>query len=64
VSELAFIPGVPPDLIAPPPGCRFAPRCSYARHKCRIEEPPAAELGAGHLVACWKAMEDPGYERN
>jgi peptide/nickel transport system ATP-binding protein len=64
VSELAFIPGVPPDLIAPPPGCRFAPRCSFARHKCRIEEPPAAELGAGHLVACWKAMEDPGYERN
>jgi peptide/nickel transport system ATP-binding protein len=64
VSELAFIPGSPPDLVAPPPGCRFAPRCSYARAKCLAAEPPAAELGPGHLVACWKAMEDPEYERD
>jgi peptide/nickel transport system ATP-binding protein len=64
VSELAFIPGAPPDLIAPPSGCRFAPRCSFARPKCLSEEPPAAELGPGHLVACWKAAEDPDYERS
>jgi peptide/nickel transport system ATP-binding protein len=64
VSELAFIPGVPPDLIAPPSGCRFAPRCSFARPKCVFEEPPAAELGIGHLVACWKAAEDPDYGRS
>jgi peptide/nickel transport system ATP-binding protein len=63
VSELAFIPGAPPDLIEPPKGCRFAPRCSFARPKCSSEEPPVAELGPGHLVACWKAMEDPDYER-
>jgi peptide/nickel transport system ATP-binding protein len=63
VSELAFIPGSPPDLLSPPPGCRFAPRCSFAKEKCRAEEPPVAELGEGHLVACWKAMEDPEYGR-
>jgi peptide/nickel transport system ATP-binding protein len=64
VSELAFIPGSPPDLLSPPPGCRFAPRCDYAKDKCRLEEPPVAELGPGHLVACWKAMEDAEYERS
>jgi peptide/nickel transport system ATP-binding protein len=63
VSELAFIPGSPPDLINPPAGCRFAPRCSFARAKCAAEEPPIAELESGHLVACWKAMEDPDYVR-
>jgi peptide/nickel transport system ATP-binding protein len=63
VSELAFIPGSPPDLIEPPAGCRFAPRCPFAKEKCRGQEPPVVELGAGHLVACWKAMEDPDYAR-
>jgi peptide/nickel transport system ATP-binding protein len=63
VSELAFIPGSPPDLVDPPPGCRFAPRCEFARGKCRTAEPPARSLGEGHLVACWKAMEDADYER-
>ena len=64
VSELAFIPGAPPDLIAPPPGCRFAPRCPFARPKCLTDEPPPAALGPGHLAACWKAAKDPGYERS
>jgi peptide/nickel transport system ATP-binding protein len=63
VSELAFIPGSPPDLLSPPPGCRFAPRCAYAKGKCRAGEPPLAELSEGHLVACWKAMEDEEYGR-
>jgi peptide/nickel transport system ATP-binding protein len=64
VSELAFIPGAPPDLINPPPGCRFAPRCPFARPKCLTDEPPPAALGPGHLAACWKAAKDPGYERS
>jgi peptide/nickel transport system ATP-binding protein len=63
VSELAFIPGSPPDLISPPPGCRFAPRCSFAKSKCRDAEPPVVDVGGGHLVACWKAVKDPDYER-
>jgi len=64
VSELAFIPGSPPDLISPPPGCRFEPRCPYAKGKCRASEPPVRDVGGGHLVACWKAVEDPEYERS
>ena len=63
VSELAFIPGAPPDLLSPPPGCRFAPRCPFAKPKCRDEEPPLAELSKGHAVACWKATEDADYGR-
>jgi peptide/nickel transport system ATP-binding protein len=63
VSELAFIPGSPPDLIAPPPGCRFAPRCQFAKAQCLAAEPPVEELGPGHFAACWKAMGDPEYER-
>ena len=57
VSELAFIPGSPPDLIEPPPGCRFAPRCSEVMTRCRCEEPPLIEVAPGHSVACWKAVE-------
>jgi peptide/nickel transport system ATP-binding protein len=64
VSELAFIPGSPPDLISPPPGCRFAPRCPFARRWCLEAEPPAADLGGGHVVACWKAAKDTEYERD
>ena len=64
MSELAFIPGSPPDLADPPPGCRFAPRCECAKAKCGAAEPPVVDLGGGHLVSCWKAMEDPEYERS
>ena len=64
VSELAFIPGAPPDLIDPPPGCRFAPRCTMARDKCRQEEPPLVVLEPDHSVSCWMAMEDPEYARS
>ncbi|MDP3178780.1 MAG: ABC transporter ATP-binding protein, partial [Spirochaetaceae bacterium] len=63
VSELAFIPGSPPDLLEPPPGCRFAPRCDAARIRCRCAEPPLAKIGEGHFAACWKAMEDADYVR-
>ena len=64
VSELAFIPGAPPDLLDPPAGCRFSPRCPFAREKCRQVEPPITRLEDQHEVACWKAMEDPDYARS
>jgi peptide/nickel transport system ATP-binding protein len=64
VSELAFVPGSPPDLVSPPSGCRFSPRCPFAKSKCHQLEPPVHELGTGHLVACWKAMEESEYERS
>jgi peptide/nickel transport system ATP-binding protein len=63
-GELAFIPGAPPDLVDPPPGCRFAARCPSAREKCRRQEPPMAAIEDGHHVACWKATKDAEYERS
>jgi len=53
--ELANIPGLPPDLVNPPSGCRFHPRCSHATQICVDKEPPLAPHngGPGHLVACW-----------
>lgn len=44
------IPGIPPDLVKPPPGCRFRPRCGYAFEKC-TEDPPL--FGNTHRAACW-----------
>jgi peptide/nickel transport system ATP-binding protein len=53
LKKLEFIPGVPPDLIQPPPGCRFHPRCKYAFEPCNKEEPPMVEVEPGHFVSCW-----------
>lgn len=64
VEELAFIAGTPPDLIAPPPGCRFAPRCPFAKDKCHTQEPPLAVIAPQHQAACWKAAKDTEYERS
>ncbi len=54
VSTLSFIPGAPPDLLEPPSGCRFHPRCSVAMEKCAKEEPPLIEIEEEHMVACWR----------
>ena len=53
VDEMKSIPGTLPDLINPPPGCRFWPRCPQAMDICKREEPPLVELKPGHYVACW-----------
>jgi peptide/nickel transport system ATP-binding protein len=50
--RLAQIPGTVPSLLRPPPGCRFAPRCSFAMDACRAAEPPLREMGPGHRAAC------------
>jgi oligopeptide/dipeptide ABC transporter ATP-binding protein len=52
-SRLQAIPGRPPDLVNPPPACRFAPRCPYAQEKCHTEEPVLVELEPGHAFRCW-----------
>ncbi len=52
IKDLTWIPGVPPDLINPPSGCRFEPRCPFAHERCK-EEPPVVEVEPGHKVACW-----------
>jgi len=47
------ISGEPPSPINPPSGCRFHPRCPYAKDICRKEEPPLIEVEQDHHVACW-----------
>jgi oligopeptide transport system ATP-binding protein len=49
---LETISGSPPDLISPPPGCSFHPRCEYAMNICAVDEPPLIEKD-GRSVACW-----------
>ncbi|MGC9103569.1 MAG: ABC transporter ATP-binding protein [Candidatus Methanodesulfokora sp.] len=51
-EKLAFIPGAPPNLIEPPSGCRFHPRCPYAFDRCMKEEPELKQVESGHFVAC------------
>jgi len=51
-QRLEAIPGTVPKLIAPPEGCRFAPRCKFAREACRAATPPLREVAPGHQVAC------------
>ena len=58
-ARLNAIGGRPPDLINPPTGCRFAPRCPYAQDKCRESEPPLRTVGSpDHLFACWFPLVD------
>ena len=52
-ERLYSIPGAPPDLVNPPTGCRFAPRCRYATDKCRSEEPILAGETTAHVYRCF-----------
>ena len=54
--ELGMLAGEPPNLLAPPPGCRFHPRCPYATDVCRSEEPPTVRSGT-HWAACWHPLD-------
>jgi len=61
-SRLAVIPGRPPDLVNPPAGCRFAPRCAYARERCQVEEPQlVAAESPQHVYACFYPVGSPEY---
>jgi len=51
-KRLSSIPGFPPDLLNPPKGCRFHPRCPIAMDLCQHQEPEIRDLGGKHLVAC------------
>jgi len=55
-GELFTIPGLPPDLASPPPGCAFAPRCGFAADRCRCETPILREVAPGHAHACLRAQ--------
>jgi peptide/nickel transport system ATP-binding protein len=57
--KLAPLEGEPPNLLDPPPGCRFSPRCPFATEQCYVEEPPLGDIGDDHLVACWNWEKVP-----
>jgi peptide/nickel transport system ATP-binding protein len=55
VERLKGIPGSPPPLLDPLPGCRFRDRCPLAFERCQ-EPPPFVEVEPGHFVACWREI--------
>jgi len=57
-DRLQSIPGSPPGLADPPKGCRFHPRCPYAKDVCKGERPEATEVTHDHLVYCYKAAAE------
>lgn len=52
-KDLVTIPGTVPQLIDPPSGCRFHPRCKYAMDVCSTKTPKMTEVSKGHWMACW-----------
>ncbi|HZK56209.1 MAG TPA: ABC transporter ATP-binding protein [Desulfosporosinus sp.] len=52
-GKLVPIPGTPPDLLNPPTGCRFAPRCEHCMQICIEQMPEYTTINDGHQVACW-----------
>lgn len=57
MEELVTIPGEPPNLLNPPSGCRFHPRCPYASSRCEEEVPRLKPLfEEGHQQACWHPL--------
>lgn len=53
IDRLLQIEGTVPNLINPPSGCRFHPRCEFATKQCEDERPPREEMKPGHFVECW-----------
>jgi len=51
-ARLPSIPGAPPDLSRPPPGCAFAPRCRIAAASCTAQVPPEIHVAADHFARC------------
>ena len=62
-TRLNVISGRPPDLVNPPVGCRFSPRCPYVQDRCRDEEPPLVPTveDPRHTYACWYPVGSPEY---
>ncbi|MEA2683913.1 MAG: oligopeptide transport system ATP-binding protein [Chloroflexota bacterium] len=56
-ARLQSIEGLPPDLIQPPPGCAFHPRCPFRVEKCFTDDPPLVGVGPNQRAACWVTMD-------
>ena len=61
LDDLHAIEGSVPDLIRPPTGCRFHPRCPHAMDVCRAVKPPTTEPFPGRTVACYLFPEDENH---
>ena len=57
-ERLIPIEGTPVDMLNPPEGCPFAPRCEHAMKVCLQKMPPYVELGDNHRAACWLRVQD------
>jgi peptide/nickel transport system ATP-binding protein len=60
-QKLSAIPGSPPDMLSPPSGCRFWPRCPHAMEVCRVEEPKLIVLEENHYVRCFLYNQEGRY---
>ncbi len=61
-ESLAVIPGSVPNLIDPPTGCKFHPRCPYVKERCSQEVPPLVEVASGHSVRCYMRLPETKAE--
>ncbi len=61
-ERLIPIEGTPVDMLNPPSGCPFAPRCEHCMKVCLAHYPPTTEAGEGHLVNCWLMQKDAAQE--
>jgi len=57
-DQLVPIEGLPPDLVNPPRGCPFEPRCPYAIERCVSDNPSLEPVAPGHRIACWVDVSD------
>jgi oligopeptide/dipeptide ABC transporter ATP-binding protein len=63
-DRLRSIEGIAPDLLRPPTGCRFHPRCPFRIEKCYEEEPELMNIAPDDLAACWVTMDRARKEMN
>jgi oligopeptide/dipeptide ABC transporter ATP-binding protein len=62
-DRLVSIRGLPPDLVSPPPGCKFHPRCPFVIDKCKVEPEPALEdVAVNQMARCWVLMRNVNEE--
>ena len=63
-KRLIPIEGTPVDLLDPPKGCAFGPRCEHCMKVCLTKQPPMMEVGEEHLSACWLHVKDMKAAQN
>lgn len=63
-TALQPITGSPPDMLRPPAGCPFAPRCQHARQICAKKQPPYVQVSPGHQSLCWLLTEQAPVDGN